>query len=380
MPTVPVSAEVLEWARIRSGIEATELLKAFPKLPLWERQEKEPSLAQLERLAKKTRTPLGYFFLKQPPRESLPVADFRTLNDRPIGHVSADLMATVYSMQLRQDWIRGMLVADRADPLPFSGRASTRSKPETIAANIRATLGLTEGWASHKPSIGEALREFRDRAEGAGVFVVINGVVANNTRRPLDPEEFRGFVLPDPHAPFAFVNGADFKGAQMFTLAHELAHIWLGRGAVFNLERLQPADDATERFCNEVAAELLVPHAELSAIWRSVGTITQAFETIAPRFKVSPIVVARRALDLRLVTRRAYFDFYDGYVKRERRKAKSTGGNFFANQNYRVGRRFTLAVVTAAAEGRLPYRDAYRLTDLHGATLDKYAARLGAGI
>jgi Zn-dependent peptidase ImmA (M78 family) len=377
MPTVAVSPEVLEWAQIRSGIEASKLLKVFPKLRAWGRTE-EPSLAQLEKLARKTHTPLGYFFLKQPPKESLPVADFRTVNDRPIGRLSADLMATVYSMQLRQDWTRGMLVADRADPLPFAGRASMRARPESLAASIRATLGLSEGWASRRGSIGEALREFRDRAEDAGVFVVINGVVANNTRRPLDPEEFRGFVLPDPHAPFVFVNGADFKGAQMFTLAHELAHVWLGKGAVFNLERLQPADDPTERFCNEVAAELLVPRAELQALWSSAGGAAQAFEAIAPRFKVSPIVVARRALDLLLVPRRAYFDFYDEYVRRERKKAKSTGGNFFANQDYRVGRRFTLAVMTAAEEGRLPFRDAYRLTDLHGATLDKYVARLGA--
>lgn len=378
MATVAVSPDVLHWAQLRSGIDAADLLKAFPKLPLWERQEEEPSLAQIERLAKKTRTPLGYFFLKAPPKEALPFADFRTVKDRPIGRLSADLIATVYSMQSRQEWMRDLLVADGAEPLPFAGRTSIRAKPENVAGSIRTTLGLSESWAAGLATIAEALRELRDRAERAGVFVVINGVVANNTHRKLDPDDFRGFVLPDRHAPFVFVNGADFKGAQMLTLAHELAHVWLGKGAVFNLERLRPADDPAERFCNDVAAELLVPRAELTDAWPSARGGARAFETLAPRFKVSPIVVARRALDLHLVSRQAYFDFYDEYARRERTKTRATGGNFFANQDSRVGRRFALAVMTAAQEGRLPFRDAYRLTDLYGATLDKYIAHLGA--
>ncbi|HEY5705795.1 MAG TPA: ImmA/IrrE family metallo-endopeptidase [Terrimicrobiaceae bacterium] len=79
------------------------------------------------------------------------------------------------------------------------------------------------------------------------MLVVINGVVGNNNRRKLDPVEFRGFVLCDRYAPLIFVNGSDFKAAQMFTLAHEIAHLWLGRDDVFNLPDLQSGDSEIER-------------------------------------------------------------------------------------------------------------------------------------
>jgi Zn-dependent peptidase ImmA (M78 family) len=74
----------------------------------------------------------------------------------------------------------------------------------------------------------------------------------NNNTRKLDPEEFRGFVLSDRYAPLIFVNGADFKSAQMFTLAHELAHLWLGRDGVFDLQDLQPGNSDVERFCTQL--------------------------------------------------------------------------------------------------------------------------------
>jgi Zn-dependent peptidase ImmA (M78 family) len=115
--------------------------------------------------------------------------------------------------------------------------------------------------------------------------------------------EFRGFVLVDEYAPLVFINGADGKAAQMFTLAHELAHVWFGRSAAFDLRDLQPANERTELACNSVAAEFLVPKTELQRSWPTLQQDPEPFQAIARQFKVSALVGARRALDLQLISR-----------------------------------------------------------------------------
>jgi Zn-dependent peptidase ImmA (M78 family) len=183
----------------------------------------------------------------------------------------------------------------------------------------------------------------------------------------------------DEYAPLVFVNGADSKSARMFTLAHELAHLWLGKDGLFNLIKMMPHHDETERFCNQVAAELLVPRHKLEERWQEASASGRPFQTIGRWFKVSPVVAARRALDLNLITKNEFFAFYEEDRREwERRKAaekqkKTTGGpNFYDVQDTRLGKEFAYAVVSAAREGRLLYRDAYALTDLKGDTFDRY--------
>ena len=212
-------------------------------------------------------------------------------------------------------------------------------------------------------------------------MAVINGVVGNNTRRVLNVEEFRGFALSDPYAPLVFVNGADAKSAQMFTLAHELAHTWLGAegSGLSGFPGIFPDGGAVETFCDRAAAEFLVPEAELRTSWPDVHREESPFELLARQFKVSPIVVGRRAMDLRLVDRQIFFDFYELYLRQERKQKQTTatGGDFYNNQNTRVGKTFAIQVIRAAKEGRVGFKQAYDLTGLNGGTFQEYARRLG---
>src|SRR5690606_27373669 len=131
---------------------------------------------------------------------------------------------------------------------------------------------------------------------------------------------FRGFALADEYAPLVFVNGADAKSAQMFTLVHELAHIWLGQSALTDVGLISRAAQEIESWCDKAAAEFLVPEQQLRALWRDVRHEASPFEVLARGFKVSPIVIGRRALDLRLVSRAVFFGFYEEYIARERRQ------------------------------------------------------------
>jgi Zn-dependent peptidase ImmA (M78 family) len=381
MSRVAVSPEILRWARDRAGKDVEELQAKFPRILEWETEEVRPTLKQLEKYAKATYTPFGYFFLQAPPEEKLPIPHFRTQTAGAPERPSPDLLETVQTMQRRQDWLREALVQDGEPPIPFIGAARPDEPIETVATRMRAALGLAQVWAQALPSWTAALQTLRDAMDAAGVIVVTNGVVGNNTRRKLDPREFRGFVLVDEYAPLVFVNGADAKAAQMFTLAHEYAHLWFGQSAAFDLRELQPASDRIEIACNAVAAEFLVAEAELRAQWDRAQAQARPFDYLARHFKVSAIVAARRALDLALIARRTFFDFYRDHLAEAQRRAENAagGGDFYLNQNVRLGRRFAVAVIHAVQEGRLTYREAYTLTGLWGQTFDKYVAELRGG-
>ena len=381
MTRVPVPPKVLRWACERAGYDVAKLVARIPQIPSWLRRERQPTLKQLEKLAKVMHTPLGYLLLPEPPAERLPVPDYRTVvgtwRERP----SPDLLDTLYTMKRRQEWLRESLVENVAEPLAFVGSARLADEPDAVGQEMRRALGLDRGWAAGVHTWQDAVSELRRLVEQVGVMAVINGVVGNNSHRRLSVKEFRGFALTDPYAPLIFVNGADAKSAQMFTLAHELAHIWLGTEGISGFENLLPGGSDVEDWCNRAAAELLAPARELRVRWREVRRAASPFEELARTFKVSPLVAARRVLDLNLADRDTFSDFYTRYINRERKLAtKSSGGDFYNNQNTRVGELFGTQVLRAAMEGRIGFKEAYDLTGLRGGTFQTYAKRLGVDL
>ena len=372
-PRVDVKRELLEWAIRRSGKTSDDISKSNKNLKDWLDGKKKPTLRQLEKFAAATYAPFGYLLLPDPPEEVLPISHFRTLE----GHAStpsSDLIETIQIISQRQDWMRDRLIADGNDPLEFVGSVKLSDSPTKVAHGMKEKLGMTEEWRYDMDGWEGVLAGMRDAMENVGIYVTVSGVVGNNNRRPLKVKEFRGFVLVDDYAPFVFVNGADSKAAQMFTLAHELAHVWMGRDAVFDLYGLGPANNQTERTCNQIAAELLVPEEELARSWNGTADVPKTIRALSRRFKVSKIVVARRALDLGFIDKKTFYDFYSRLS--DMTAKPNRGGNFYANANFRIGKRFAKAVVSAAKEEKTLYRDAYRLTGLDRVTFEKFAERL----
>ncbi|WP_018962465.1 ImmA/IrrE family metallo-endopeptidase [Sporolactobacillus vineae] len=378
MVKVEVSSAILEWAvgRVKSP---EKLFADFPKLREWINQTSQPTINQLEKLAIKTYVPFGFMFLKEPPLEKLPIPHYRTVKNRNTNAPSSELMETVKTMETRKDWMHDYLIEVGNSRLDFVGSVTSEKSTQKVAEEIKKTLKLSSGWANECSSWESAFHLLLARTEKAGILVVINGIVGNNTRRPLNVDEFRGFVLIDDYAPLIFINGKDGKAAQMFTLAHELAHVWLGKSAAFDLKALHPSNNIIELKCNEIAAEFLAPENEFRYYWFTV-TENHKYQQLAKHFKVSEIVIARRALDLDFITRDDFFDFYNHHFERlEQEKLnhkKQSGGNFYAVQNYRVGRRFAQAVITEAQEGNILYREAYRLTGLKSKAYTEFAKRI----
>ncbi len=368
--TVDINPDVLQWAINKK--ETGDIKNKFPKIDEWLKGTSKPTMHQLENLAKDVSVPFGYLFLSKPPEEKMPLPHFRTLPNAK-SNISSDLYETIMELKRRQAWMREYLIENGHKPLTFVGSSSKESSIKSIVENIIKTLGINNNWAEKQTNWSTALDFLQQKIEEIGIIVVKSGIVGNNTHRKLDVSEFRGFVLVDEYAPFIFINASDGKAAQMFTIAHELAHLWLGRSASFDLYNLQPANDRIEQICDKVAAEFLVPESPLRIYWNEIKTNPKSdiYQLLATKFKVSEIVCARRLLDVGLINQREFFDFYEDYQRKVRtRPNKQEGGNFYATLNLRLGRRFGEAVIQAVKEGKLLYKEAYRLTGCYGETFD----------
>ena len=361
MIRAPVKPELLRWARERAGLEMEALTRRFPRYQEWENGAAQPTLRQVEDLAKATQAAVGYFFLTEPPAESLPIPDLRTVGSVPMGRPSPNLLSTIYLCQQRQEWYREFARTEGEGPLPFVGSETRTGDIEQVATRIRDSLKLDLAAQAVLPTWTEALRHFIAAADALGVLVMVNGVVGNNTHRKLDPDEFRGFALADEVAPLIFINAADTKAAQMFTLAHELAHLWLGQSALSDSAPISMPAHAVEGWCNRVAAELLVPLPALREQFRPEEDLSAALTRLARRFKVSTLVLLRRIHDLGALGDAAFQAAYQAEHDRLLARSTATGGSFFSTLQSRVGRRFGRALVISALGGRTSFAESFHL-------------------
>ena len=372
---------MLSWACERAGFEMDEVARRVPQLTAWESGESRPTLKQLENFAKITHTPIGYFFLPEPPVEQVPIPDFRTIADKPVTRPSSNLLDTIYLCQQRQDWYRDYARSMSDDPLPIVGSAQSTDEVAGTAAVIRDALDFDLEERRNFATWTEALRRFIEQADSAGVLVMVNGVVGSNTRRKLDPDEFRGFTLIDDMAPLIFVNGADTKAAQMFTLAHELAHVWLGQSALSDSQARTVPNHNVERWCNQVAAEMLVPLAAVRDVHEPKAELRAELDRLARRFKVSTLVMLRRLRDIGTLTAKQYREAYGAELERLRGLPAGGGGNFYLTLGARVGQRFAHAVVASTLEGRSSFTEAFRLLGFKKmSTFRSLSKNLGMGM
>lgn len=381
MVQLKVKPELLVWARQRANMEVSRLAERFPKYRQWENGDEQPTLKQLEKLARTVHVPVGCFFLPEPLDETLPLPDFRTMGSATPKQLSPELLDTIYLCQQRQEWYRDFARTEGQSPLAFIGSETLSSEASTVAAKIRNALNFSVQEREKLPNWSAALRRFIESTETLGVLVMLNGVVGSNTQRPLNPDEFRGFALSDELAPLLFVNGADTKAAQIFTLAHELAHLWLGETALSNSRLISEQEHKVETWCNCVAAEILAPLAILRQDCRKNESLPDALNRLSRKFKVSSLVILRRMYDAGEMSRTEFHKEYNAELSRLKKllqEKRESGGNYYASQAARVGKRFARAVVSSTLEGQTLYRDALHLLSLSKTeTFDKFAQELG---
>ncbi|WP_226610220.1 helix-turn-helix domain-containing protein [Marinobacter nauticus] len=378
MTTANINTDMLTWARERSGISVPDFARrcgiSEERLREWESGERKLTFNQAMRFAEKAHVPFGYLFLGKPPEEVLPIPDLRTLEGQGVQRPSAELLDLVKLMMQRQEWYREYLQQHFAEANPYVGRASYSDSVESIVEDIRACLGVEP-----HPTRGKWDDYYRDlvqRIESLGILVMRQGNLGHHSR-PLNVEEFRGFAIVDEYAPIIFVNHSDALGARLFTLIHELCHIWIGQSGISD------GDTNTHRqeevLCNAVAAEFLVPAQEFRALWQHDS---ESWEDNLPpleaHFHVSTWALARRALTLNFISQQEYGRYIFEQKKRYEQRKGSGGPTYYQTKKAQISRQFSQAVVGEALSGQLLLREAGELLGgIKPGKIETFARELG---
>ncbi len=390
MPTqlAYISPNVLRWARVRSQLSreetATKAGVKLEQLTLWESEngDSRPTFRQAQKLANLLRVPFGYLFLSSPPNEIPALPDLRTVTDAKLNSFSADFLELLNDVLLKQQWYQEYLKEEGSEEIAFIGKFEIRNSHNQIAEDICRQLEINDDLRREGRNWEGFLRTLINRVQQLQILVLRSGIVKNSTNRKLLVSEFRGFAISSAYAPLIFLNGNDAKAAQIFTLIHELAHLWIGKSGISNQDlsdRSLSHNQQIERLCNKVAAEVLVPASSLNVEWKNNRTVDDNVYHLVRRYRVSSLVILKSALDLQKITWRQYIRCYNSereeYLSRERKQ--QSGGDFHVTLESRNSPQIIRAVVSSAFEGRLLYRDAARLLSVKVSTLEKVAKKIG---
>ena len=361
-----ITPNVLKWAResarMTEETAAAKVSVKVDKLKEWEEGTNQPTIRQAQTLAKAYKRPFALFFLPEVPRDFQPLQDFRKSGSKEL---TTSSIFIIREIQQKQAWISDVYSENNEEKLPFVGRFSLNSNPKDVADDILATLGINPA----KYKADNPIREWITAAESNGIFVSRTSFI--HSKMKLDSEELQGFAIADHFAPFVFLNSDDWNAPQLFTLVHELAHVWIAATGISNEIEPEIANrdkfNPIELFCNEVAANALIPSEIMLNIDRRFFKNSQDIFKTAKNLGVSSFAFLVRALNLQLVSsseykvlkRQSEID-YQAFLKREaekkaalklKQKEKPGGPNPFLLRLNKNSRLFTQVVLDALRSG-----------------------------
>lgn len=397
---IPLNATILKWARREAGLTLEDAAKRAgitsprrrkgderavtpsERLKAWEEGEEVPSLAQLEAVAAAYRRPLTTFFLASPPVKQTNLADFRTIASHAAAQDSPEFAAFKRRLEARHAELREILILEGQQKLVFVGSGQGITSPQPLIKLLRHALNFQFDEQKKLDDGDHVLRVLRERAQQLGVFVLIEGDLGSH-HTAIAADEFRGIAIADSIAPLVVINANDTKAARLFTLIHELTHIWLGESGISNLNVFEKtkacqANKQTEKLCNLVAAEFLVPESALNDAMRSAkrDDAWDIVDDLAKDFKVSRDVIARRLLDCNYITSSNYEAIANRLHAiwrsiKIKQKASGSGPSRNTLDRFRLGERMLNTVTSAAFDGKISLQEAARILRVPVSRFDK---------
>ena len=363
-----VNRRIFSWAIARAGEEERDVCAVYPQFSVWQTGEKRATVKQLKDFSNRYNFPFGYFFLKNIPEpKTFEIPFFRSANVQGSAE-NENVNETVKLLKERQEWLSAYLRDSGAEHNPLVGAYEQTSNVDAILQGIRKIFSLSDDWNLKLKTAEDALKLLKDKLEDCTVVVSFNSVVNNNGHKPIPVRLCRGFCLIDDIAPFIFVNSADSKKAQVFTLLHELAHILISFSAGFGECGTEYFENAKETLCDAVAANLLVPEDLLQLYAQKMSNAE-----LSELFKASELVILRRKLDSSLISKDEFFAAYNKLPAYK--KTGGGGGNFYLTAQKRIGIKLLTALNNALQERVITPLEAYRLAGIRGDTFTKITAR-----
>lgn len=375
---VPVNPTVLRYYINQSYCQVEELSRRsqLGKLTDWLSGQLNPTYKQLVTLAKALRIPVGYLVLDEPIDDTPDLVEYRTIDSKyQDDFVSRDLIETIQIAEKQQEFMSDYRKEISWEPLTYVGSCDIDTDFSSMVLQARRLLRIEEKWQGQLNS-QKPFKFFRERLNEIGVLVFSNSQVGLNTRRPLDIEEFRAFVILDDYAPYIFINSQDSINGQLYSLLHEFAHILLGQNEIQSLGERYNDVSELERLCNQFTAELLVPLKLFLISWESNldQSVIEKISELATQFKVSRMVIARRALDQNLIQMSVYDEIAtrtkEDYLKYKEERNKTDGrGNFWNLLFYRLDNNLINSAFYAYQQGDIRYSDVADLLNVSVSTL-----------
>lgn len=311
-----ITPSVLEWAIKRAGVSAESIHK---KAEQWVSGKARPTFKQAVDIAKTLQIPFGYLWLKEPPKEQEIIPDLRTIGNGGLAQIPLELKTVVNDVKQKQEWFKEYAKTNGILKCEAIGRFKGSDDTQEIADDVTARLEIQDlvGSGCDKDRM---LKNLIEKIEKLGILVMRNSILRGNTKKKLNLDTFRGFAIFDEFAPLIFINTNDSKAGQIFTLMHEVAHLWIGQSGISDLDIRE--NNKIELACNEIAAKILMPKTKIQKAFREFDD-DRWLECIADRFSVSTLAVLNRLRSLSLLAPRRYQELYNAELERLSRIPKT---------------------------------------------------------
>lgn len=344
---------------------ASKVNKTAEQLNAWEEGSEYPTIKQAEKLAKAYKRPFALFFLPENPSDFQPLQDFRKSDSKELTTGSVFIIREI---QQKQNWLSEVMEESGESKLSFIGKYSRQNSPEEVAEDILTTLKISRNISGQ----GSPVKYWVDQIEAKGIFVSRTSFI--HSRLLLDKDELQGFAIADLYAPFVFVNSQDWDAPQLFTLVHELAHLWINETGISNDVVIDSKNsNPIERFCNEVAANVLMPKDLMRLFNSQVYSNSISVYNAAKHLGVSSFAFIVRALNLSLISLGQYQtlktqvqkDFNEFLIredeKKQKAKQKEGGPSPYLLRVNKNSRSFTQYVLDAFRGGNIEPTEASTL-------------------
>jgi Zn-dependent peptidase ImmA (M78 family)/transcriptional regulator with XRE-family HTH domain len=355
---VAVQPKVLRWARSRAGYSVEDIAKQLKRDPAeiraWETGESAPTYAQLEKLAYDLyKRPLALFFLPEPPQEVDVKQEFRTL---PNAEIDQLLPNTRYLLRLGQafqlslkELTEGMNPSDHKifKDIKLTDAAHIPAVAQRVREYLAIDIDTQVAWGS----TDEALKAWRNAVEIAGVYVF---------KQSFKQKTISGFCLNDPEFPIIVINNGTTKTRQIFTLFHELAHLFVGVNSISKVDdsyinELPSQEKRIEQLCNALAADILVPPKDFRTQLENLQTLDDdSIQALANRYRVSREVILRLSLDSGNISPSEYSARVSQWASDNGVPSKSSsGGSYYATQATYLGDNYLKLVFGKYYQGKI---------------------------